>query len=423
MSAAALPAMDPMAGVAAALRGLRGHLSGTTGSLRTIGRGIRAAAGTLDGIRPGTQASATAVGGLKAGAEASGRSAVATGRTAGTAGSRLRSPNGRVRSAGGALGALAAEAGGFVSVADLLGAAGITVGGFMAVFGGALAVAAGAMTAVNIAMRANPLGFVLGLLVPVIGYLIELAVESQTGQRIMRQVFTQVLKGFQGIGKFLAPVVRAYATVVSAYFTAVLTIVTGVLKVIGALLDKGFPAVRQKVEGVTRALSGIVRSTWDSLQNGVRPVLDWITQKIPDAFTRVTNATGDALGGIGDFILTGLQAVVGVMKAPLEGLISFANWVIDGLNSLSFSILGKKFGVDIPKIPMLAEGGVVTPPHGSRPGSVLPLAALEQLRPAEPGSRADTSGPRRVGLHTFHEPAGGSAYGIAEDLLFLARAS
>lgn len=138
-------------------------------------------------------------------------------------------------------------------------------------------------------------------------------------------------------------------------------------------------------------------------------------------FTRVRDATSATLGGMGDFVSTGLQALAGVITGPVKGLIAFANWVIDGLNSLSGEFFGKKFGVDLDKIPQLAEGGVVDP-HRDGASAVRPLSSLDRLRPAEAGHR--TAGPRpphRGRLRTYREPEGRSALLVAEDLLFLHR--
>ncbi|MFG2330577.1 tape-measure protein [Streptomyces sp. NPDC048604] len=422
MSTAAIGAtLDPLAGLAQALRDFRGTAGQVGRALRSVGGGVKQAAGAVGRVKAGAGGAAPAVRQAKERASAADRSLAKAGRDAGTAAGGLRTGAARTRTSGRALGELVSFAGEFVSVTDLLGKAGLGVAALLGPLGGALTVAAGAMTAVNVAMRANPLGFVLGLLVPVIGYLLEPALNSETGQRIMKQVFDQVLKVFVTIGKFLGPVVRAYGSVVSASFQAVLTVVTGVVRGIGAVVDRGFPAVRDGVTAPGRALGGIVRRSWDGLRNAVKPVLDWLTRRIPEGFTRVRNATGDTLRGMGEFVRTGLQAVVGVMKAPLEGLIAFANWVIDGLNSLSFSFFGKKFGVNIPKIPMLAEGGVVTP-SGTRPGAIVPLGSVPELRAAEPG-RHTRPAPRRIVVDTFRERPGSTAHGVAEDLLFLARAS
>lgn len=303
----------------------------------------------------------------------------------------------------------------------MLGKGSGTVSKLMGLFGGALTVASGAMTAVNVAMRANPLGFVLGLVAPLAGYLIEYALSSETGQKIMKQVFDQVLQVFRTISKFLGPVVKAYATVISAYFTTAFKVVTTVTAVVGALLSRDFDGTRNAVASATNAVTGLVRRAWSGFRTVIQPVLDWITKKIPGMFTRVKDAMSKTLEGIGRFLSTGMQGVMAAVTGPVKALISFANWVIDGLNKLSFSLLGKKFGVDLPKIPQLAEGGVVRPAGPGTASSVLPLSALSRLRPAEPaaGTTGPTGSTDRSRLRTYHAAEGNGPLAVATDLLFL----
>ncbi|MFE3021133.1 tape-measure protein [Streptomyces sp. NPDC059256] len=425
MSALALRPVDPvrdlLAGMVRPLNQLRDQVKQATQGARSAVNGIRTASGSVERIKSAGDSARGAVSGLRAGATASVRPVGAVGTSATRAAPGLRTQERSARSSSGAAAALAGGLGGLVSITELLGAAGVTTGPLMTVLGGGLMVGAVAVTSINVTMRANPIGFVVGLLVPITAYLIELAVNSETGQRIIKQVFDHALRIVKQIASHLLPVVRIYGTLVATAFGVVRSVLTGDVSGIGRNIGKAFPAVRDGVRKATDAVSGIMRRAWDGLKGAVRPVVDWITKDIPSAFTRVKKATTDTLGGIGQFVTTGLQAIVSVLKGPIEGLVSFANWVIDGLNSLSFNILGKKFGIHFDKIPMLAEGGVVMPPSGSRPGSVTPLGAVDALRAAERGSRVPE--PRRVRLETFREPAGSSAYAVAEDLLFLARAA
>ncbi|GGU68230.1 hypothetical protein FHX79_114127 [Streptomyces cavourensis] len=423
MSTAAIRAgADPLAGVAGPLAAFRTGLGAAGASLRNALRDIGRARSAADGIRGGAASADPALRQLRTGADTAGKAVAKTGRTAGVTATRLRTGSGGARGGAAPLGALSTGSTAFGGVAGILGKGTGTVSGLMGFFGGALTVAAGAVMAVNVAMRANPFGFVLGLIVPLAGFLIEYALSSQTGQKIMKQVFDQVLAVFRAIGKFLGPVAQGYAKVVSAQFTAVRTIVTAVLKGIGAALSAGFNGTRTAVGSATRAVTGLVSGAWNGFRRMIQPTLDWITRRIPAMFTRVRDATSRTLHGMGDFVSTGMQGVMAAVTGPVKALISFANWVIDGLNELSFSVLGKKFGVDLPKIPQLAEGGVVQPAGGrSGAASVQPLSALSRLRPAEAGPRPDRAAdsPERTRLHTYHAAGHGGPLAIASDLLFL----
>ncbi|MEV7865052.1 tape-measure protein [Streptomyces sp. NPDC088124] len=419
---AAGAARDPLAGVGPALAAFRAQLGQGGHALQSLRQGVQRCATAAGRITSGAAPAASGLRQVKERAGTTGQSLARAGGSAGSAASRVRTGGGRAKGVAGALSPLATGAGLFGGLAGRLGSGAGTISKVMGPLATGLTVATGAMTAVNVALRASPWGFVIGLVTPLAAYLIDLAVNSQAGQRIMKQVFEQALKVVQGIWAFLAPVVKLYAKTVATAFSAVRTVIGGVLKVLGPALSQGFERARSAVSTATRALTGLIRTAWNGLKSAVRPVIDWITRDIPRGFQRVKDAMSRTLRGLGDFVTSAMQNLLGVIKGPLNGLISFANWVIDGLNGLSFSILGKKFGVDLPKIPQLAEGGIVLPATGGPHPAVLPLSALDRLRPAEPGHRGPPGRPaHRAVLPCYHEPEGRSALVIAGDLLFLNR--
>ncbi|PRH80879.1 tape-measure protein [Streptomyces solincola] len=410
-------------GLPGALKGFRAQTQGATRALDRFRSGLGQASSGLTRLTSGASAAAQ-VQQIRGRAEGAGQSLTRVGRTAATTGTQLKGGAGKTKGAAAPLKSLASGAGAFGKVAGLLGKVTAPVTRIMTVLGGALTAAAVAMTAVNVAMRANPLGFLAGLIVPVLAAILTYAMNTETGQRIMKQVFDHVLKVFQQIAKFLGPIVTGYGTVVGGYFKAVGIVITAVVEVVGAAVSGDFGKARGSISKATDALSALVRRPWNAFKTVIQPVLDWLTKKPAEMFGRVKDATGRTMNGMGDFMSTGLHMLAGVITGPVKGLIAFANWVIDGLNSLSGEFLGKKFGIKLDKIPQLAEGGVVDPGRGA--SAVRPLSALDRLRPAEPGhrgspDRAPAPSPDRGRLHTYREPAGRSALAIAEDLLFLHR--
>ncbi len=115
--------------------------------------------------------------------------------------------------------------------------------------------------------------------------------------------------------------------------------------------------------------------TFDDIFGGIKRALDGIIDLVAGVFTgnwsRAWNGVKNIVGGI-------FQSLLGMAKAPLNGIISLLNGIVDGLNyfikginKVSFDVPswvpgigGKKFGFNIPKIgkiPMLAEGAVIPP--------------------------------------------------------------
>ena len=108
-----------------------------------------------------------------------------------------------------------------------------------------------------------------------------------------------------------------------------------------------------------------VKNIWDSIKRIFSGIIDFIRGVFTGDWERAWKGVQDIFGGIFD----GLKAIA---KAPLNGIISLinmlidgVNWVIDKINKISFTnpFNGEKIGFDfntIGKIPYLAKGGIVT---------------------------------------------------------------
>ncbi|MEV6351952.1 tape-measure protein [Streptomyces hydrogenans] len=416
MSAALAPprvVMPSFRAVIGPMGGLRQGAVGATGAVRNLRQNVQRASAGVAALVTAARDAGTATRTLGQNSAGTGTALDRIRRSpAATRLRRIATTAGKARTAAGRIGTGAGAVLGLLlpllPVADV-------VTGLMDTFGTVMTVASIAMTGVNVAMRANPLGFLVGLIVPVAAYLIELAVHSETGQRIIRQVLQQALKAVQGVWNFLSPFVKALGKAVGTYAKAYLTVFKTALKIVGAAIG-GISRIGSAVRSASHALGGIASRTLGGVKSAVQPVVRWITEKIPGFFRTAKDAVAKALKGIGELVKGGLSAVLGVVKGPINGLIAFANWIIDGLNKLSFKIplTGKKFGVSLDKIPMLAEGGIVAPPEAGE-YRIDALNELEHRRvPAltEPPPR-----PHRV--REFREEPGAGPVGVAEDLYFL----
>ncbi len=134
--------------------------------------------------------------------------------------------------------------------------------------------------------------------------------------------------------KYMKPIVRFLKNVFVAGFKVQFKIVSGY------------------VSGVVKGISGYI--------NGLLDVFDGITTFIGGVFTgnwkKAWLGVKKIFGGIA-------ESLVAVIKTPINAIIGIVNGAVDGINSLGFKIPdwvpllgGKKFSINIPKIPMLATG-------------------------------------------------------------------
>ena len=103
----------------------------------------------------------------------------------------------------------------------------------------------------------------------------------------------------------------------------------------------------------------------------------------------------DNCEGFRNFWIGLWEGIKGAVKTGVNGIISMLNWFIGKINTISIGPLpkwdilgeyaGAEVGFSIPKIPMLAKGGIATGPtlamvgEGSESEAIMPLSKLDSL--------------------------------------------
>jgi len=126
---------------------------------------------------------------------------------------------------------------------------------------------------------------------------------------------------------------------------------------IGAIWDN----IKTKTEDTWNGIKTFINTTWDNL-------ITWGTTK----WTNFKN------------MFLGVWGAIGIgLKGYVNGIISMVNSVINALNTIQVTIPdwvpsygGQSFGVDIPNVPMLAKGGIVTRPTLTMIGEAGPEAVV-----------------------------------------------
>jgi phage-related minor tail protein len=105
----------------------------------------------------------------------------------------------------------------------------------------------------------------------------------------------------------------------------------------------------------------------DGFKNAWTLLSEWFGGVV-DFFRPAIDAIGNAFSGMWDGIkstaVTVFQAIPALIKTPINAVIKVVNGVIDKINGIGFNIPdwvpgmgGKRFAVNVPKMPMLAAGG------------------------------------------------------------------
>ena len=118
------------------------------------------------------------------------------------------------------------------------------------------------------------------------------------------------------------------------------------------------PAVLAGIEALSAGILTVVQG----IQTTFQGIIDFITGVFTGNWSQAWQGVQDIFKGI-------FEALGGLIKAPINAVISLINKAIDGINGLGLTIPdwvpvigGKSFSINIPQIPMLAKGGFTTGP-------------------------------------------------------------
>lgn len=203
---------------------------------------------------------------------------------------------------------------------------------------------------------------------------------------LFMDIWNKVFKPFvDWFVKYLGPVI---AVVFNTLLATITLVIVGVINVLRKLIDFITWLVKAiintidplitfiksvfvaawtfAVSAVTNGLT-VFKNTIVSIFNNIKGILNGIITFVKGVFTGNWKM---AFQGLSDIVKNVFGGMVNIVKHPINAIIGYINALIDGLNQLKFdipswvpgSLGGKSFGINIPKIPLLAKGGVIDSP-------------------------------------------------------------
>ena len=201
---------------------------------------------------------------------------------------------------------------------------------------------------------------------------------------IFEQVFGNVTELFQTIAPVVAEFAKNLLPALGEVVAALMPIIqvlanalTPVFNMIAKLAVSLFPALTTVINAlvpVINVISEIFTSVLGTaLNNIVLPILQNITNAFVSLSDFITNIfTGNwsaAWENVKSIFANVFNALEGIVKAPMNAIISIINSVIERINGMGITIPdwvpgigGKGFQLNVPSIPMLATGGFTDGP-------------------------------------------------------------
>lgn len=201
-------------------------------------------------------------------------------------------------------------------------------------------------------------------------------------------IFEQVFEKVVGLFNRLAPTMASYAkSLLPAIGNGIKSLIpiigtianalTPVFGIIAQLAESILPALATVINFLVPVITTIAQVVVNALNNAFTNVALPILQNITNAFSAfadfITNVFemnwSAAWENMKTVFVNVCDALVGIYKAPINGIISIFNGVIEGINGMGFTIPdwvpgvgGKAFQLNIPTIPLLASGGFTNGP-------------------------------------------------------------
>lgn len=199
-------------------------------------------------------------------------------------------------------------------------------------------------------------------------------------------VLTDIVSGvlpsiIQLLTALLGPILKLITPLIGLLAPALEWVADALSGVIGWLVDSvgGTDAFSAGMSQAASIVGGVFTTMFDVISavvNGIGAAIGWVVSTTTNNFNtivKVVQTVGsvfrsvfDAIGG---FIKSAFSNAISVVKGAVNGIIGLVNGAIAGLNKLKVTIPdwvpligGQTWGVNLPKIPGLANGGQIMAP-------------------------------------------------------------
>lgn len=205
---------------------------------------------------------------------------------------------------------------------------------------------------------------------------------------------------FNAISTLFEPAVEALSAVFNFLWQHAIQPLANFLKdtllVIIKVVSSAFSALWTIIKPIASWIADVLIVTFENLGSTVSNIIGGITKVFKGILNFITGVfTGDwtkAFEGLKNIVAGVFDTLVAVVKFPLNLIIEGLNFLIRGLNKIEFDIPswvpvfgGKQFGIKLPEIPKLADGGIVSQPTIAQVGE----AGKEMIVPLENTSFVD----------------------------------
>lgn len=180
---------------------------------------------------------------------------------------------------------------------------------------------------------------------------------------------------FNAISTIITTIWETIKNVSTTVWNAIVSVVTGIINGFRNGIQNVFNTIRNIISTIWNTIKNISTSVWNGIINTISGIINRLRSTISTVFNGIRTAITNVWNGIKNTTRRIWDGIVTVVKAPINTIIGFINGMINALNSISISIPkipdwvpgiggrgGGTIGFNIPNVPSLATGGVVSEP-------------------------------------------------------------
>ena len=177
---------------------------------------------------------------------------------------------------------------------------------------------------------------------------------------VTQTVLPGIMQAFSTAAPYISQIVSGLGSVILQVATMIAQAIQAALPVIMAVIQGVLAAFQVAVPVILSVVQSLVAS-FQAIVTSIQGIFDGLIAFVTGVFT---GNWSQAWEGVKQIFGGAFDALVGLLKTPVNAVIALINKAISGINGLGLDIPdwvpiigGKSFHISIPEIPMLAKGG------------------------------------------------------------------
>jgi uncharacterized protein YjbJ (UPF0337 family) len=205
---------------------------------------------------------------------------------------------------------------------------------------------------------------------------------------------------------FLEPLILAIKDLLVSTWEAINAVLNVIFNIIKALALQVFNDLKNFWAYWGQDITNYFMNMWNTISGVFKGAINVVSGLMKVITGILTGDWSKALEGMKQVASGIWEAIKAIFKGGANGIIAAVNFMIGGLNSISIDVPdwvplagGKHFGLSIPKIPMLADGGITTGPtlamvgEGREDEAIIPLSKLQTMLDINKDNQSSYNGP------------------------------